>query len=150
MKRVAFFTTAALLGLGLALAQNAKPGSAAANSSNPSAQAQSGSTTSDQGSSKANPRRRRRVDASTMGTTGNTPATQEPTPPGTRPLTGTATDQQPNPSTNPSSPSPAAVLLQVPAARAAATHTPDPGTCMNPAALQTGRGTQPRPGPGCE
>lgn len=82
---------------------------------------------------------------STMGTTGRTPGASEPstaTPP---------SDQQPNSSTNPSSPQPHAYLIQTPAARAAATHTPDPGTCMNPAALQaTDSGAQPRPGAPCD
>ena len=82
---------------------------------------------------------------STMGTTGRTPAANEPS------TTTPPSDQQPNTSTNPSSPQPQAYLMQTPAARAAATHTPDPGTCMNPAALQTSdNGSQPRQGPPCD
>ena len=79
---------------------------------------------------------------STMGTTGSTSGASEPTQPQTRPQTGASPDQQPNPSTQPDATAPHAELLQTPAARAVATHTPDPGTCMNPAALQTsGDGT---------
>ena len=42
-----------------------------------------------------------------------------------------------------------------PAARAVATHTPDPGTCMNPAAFDNGQTASgeavvPRTGPGCQ
>jgi len=44
-----------------------------------------------------------------------------------------------------------AYMNQTPAQRAAATHTPDPGTCMNPAALQTGEGgTPPAQAPPCK
>ena len=88
---------------------------------------------------------------STMGTTGSTEApdeTQQGNLGATKPQTGTP-DQQPNPSANPSTPPPHAELLQTPAARAVATHTPDPGTCMNPAALQTGQNGQPI-SPNCE
>ena len=77
---------------------------------------------------------------STMGTTGSTPATPEQSQPSTTPQNGTSPDQQPNAT----APAPHAYLLQTPAARAAATHTPDPGTCMNPAVLQTNAdGSQP-------
>ena len=82
---------------------------------------------------------------STMGTTGRTPAANEPS------TTTPPSDQQPNSSTSPSTLQPQAYLTQMPATRAAATHTPDPGTCMNPAALQTAEnGAQPRPGPHCD
>ena len=85
---------------------------------------------------------------STMGTTGNTPGASEPpqqntaapgaTEPKPAPPSTSSPDQQPNPSTQPDATTPHAELMQTPAARAMATHTPDPGTCMNPAALQTG------------
>lgn len=73
----------------------------------------------------------------TMGTTGSTPEASEPPQPQATPQTGASPDQQPNPSTQPDATTPHAALLQTPAARAVATHTPDPGTCMNPASLQT-------------
>src|SRR5579862_5715696 len=79
-----------------------------------------------------------------MGTTGNTPASPEQKQPAANPQNGTSPDQQPNSSTGPETTAPHAELLATPATRAVATHTPDPGTCMNPAALQTGAdGTQP-------
>ena len=92
---------------------------------------------------------------STMGTTGSTPGTADRTPErnigADTPQTGTSTDQQPNSSTNPSSAPPQAYHNQTPAVRAVATHTPDPGTCMNPAALQTAQdGSQPRLGSRCD
>ena len=81
---------------------------------------------------------------STMGTTGSTPGASEPPQTQTAPQNATPPDQQPNPSTQPDAATPHAQLMQTPAARAVATHTPDPGTCMNPAALQTSAdGTQP-------
>jgi len=82
---------------------------------------------------------------STMGTSGKTPAAKEPS------TTTPPSDQQPNSSTSPSPLEPQAALKQTPATRAAATHTPDPGTCMNPAAVQTAEnGNPPRPGPPCD
>ena|SRR5579871_953010 len=79
-----------------------------------------------------------------MGTTGSSPANPEPKQPAVNPQNGTSPDQQPNSSTGPETSAPHAQLLRTPAARAGATHTPDPGTCMNPAALQTNAdGTQP-------
>jgi len=74
---------------------------------------------------------------SAMGTTGSTPARSEPKQPATMPQNETPPDQQPNSSTAPAAASPHAELAPTPAARAVSTHTPDPGTCMNPAALQT-------------
>jgi cytoskeletal protein RodZ len=63
----------------------------------------------------------------------------------------TVRGQQPNSSSSPSSPQPQAYPTQTPAARAAATHTPDPGTCMNPAALQAAEnGNPPRLGHPCD
>jgi len=93
--------------------------------------------------------------ASTMGTTGSTPGTGDQTPQrdtgANTPPTGTSTDQPPNSSTSPNSAPPQAYLNQTPAVRAVATHTPDPGTCMNPAALQTAQdGSQPRPASRCD
>jgi hypothetical protein len=75
---------------------------------------------------------------STMGTTGSTPAPQDDKRPPATQQNSTTPDQQPNPSTSPNTAPPHAALLQTPAARAVATHTPDPGTCMNPAALEIG------------
>jgi hypothetical protein len=86
---------------------------------------------------------------SKMGTTGDTPATGERSPEDKRqtvPQNANPTDQQPNTTSSPNAPSPQARLLQTPGARAAATHTPDAGTCMNPAALeipQNGAGGHP-------
>jgi hypothetical protein len=93
-----------------------------------------------------------------MGTTGSTPGTDEPAAPktrhsGTTPDSGTSTDQQPNSTSNPSSPPPQASMFQTPAQRAVATHTPDPGTCMNPAAFDNGLSNangQPQTGPNCK
>ena len=76
---------------------------------------------------------------SPMGTTGRSPATSdqmsEPKKPATFPQNGTPPDQQRDSSTGPDAASPHAEFT--PPARAVSTHTPDPGTCMNPAALQT-------------
>lgn len=83
-----------------------------------------------------------RPSSSTVGTAGSTPGTENSTPAdnGSSNLqSGTSTDQQPNSSSNPSTPTPHLVMNETPAARAVATHTPDPGTCMNPAAVQTGQ-----------
>jgi hypothetical protein len=77
-----------------------------------------------------------------MGTTGGTPGTENSTPPNNgspSPQTGSTTDQQPNSSSSPTTPTPHLVMNQTPAGRALTTHTPDPGTCMNPVALQTGQ-----------
>ena len=83
---------------------------------------------------------------STMGTTGSTPSTQDEKQPAATPQNAIPPDQQPNSST--STAPPHAALLSTPVARAAATHTPDPGTCMNPAALETtADGTQPAAAP---
>lgn len=90
---------------------------------------------------------------STMGTTGNTPDSENPEP-GNRgttvPQNGVPADQQPNSSANPT-PTPHLMmnsqqLNSTPAARAVATHTPDPGTCMNPASVDgQSAGTATRP-----
>ncbi len=92
---------------------------------------------------------------STMGTTGSTPGTDEPQQKGnhsaTTPDSGSSPDQQPD-TTSPSSPPPQAAMLQTPGARAMATHTPDPGTCMNPASFNNGlvdKNGQPQTGPHC-
>jgi hypothetical protein len=82
---------------------------------------------------------RRSRSSNKMGTTGSTPGTADETPKGnktaTPPPSGSPTDQQPNSSTNPGTPPPHAMNM-TPGARAVATHTPDPGTCMNSAALE--------------
>jgi len=83
---------------------------------------------------------------STMGTTGSTPGASEAPQQQTAPQS-TTPDQQPNPSTQPDATTPHAELMPTPAARAVATHTPDPGTCMNPAALQTSGDGTPAPPP---
>jgi hypothetical protein len=106
---------------------------------------QQGSTTSTTGASGQSDSR---PSNSTMGTTGSTPGTENSTPPdngSSDPQTGTTTDQQPNSSSSPTTPTPHLVMNQTPAARAVATHTPDPGTCMNPAAVQTGQYPTPPP-----
>jgi len=86
---------------------------------------------------------------STMGTTGSTPGSSDQPPQGNTgaatPQTGTPPDQQPN-----FSPTPQATLIQGPAARAVATHSPDPGTCMDPAALEIAHASdQPPASPPC-
>ena len=106
---------------------------------NTTVQDQQNSTTSTTGATGQNDTQ---PSTSTMGTTGSTaePESSEPANKGaTVPQNGTTPDQQPNSSTNPT-PTPHLVmksqnLNSTPAARAIATHTPDPGTCMNPAAL---------------
>jgi len=99
---------------------------------NPAVNDQQNSTTDTTGVSGENPQ----PSNSTMGTSGSTPGrTQHGNPAATMPQTAPPADQQPNSSTSPNA-SPHAKVLQTPAARAAATHTPDPGTCMNPAALE--------------
>ncbi len=91
---------------------------------------------------------------STMGTTGSTPGADQVRPDNngaTMPQTANPPDQQPNSTSSPDSAPPHAYLLQTPAARAVSTHTPDPGTCMNPAALQTNAdGSQPTAAPRCK
>ena len=90
--------------------------------------------------------------SSNMGTTGSNPEPEKTQPAnhtGAQPG-GDATDQQPNAS---SSPSPHHVALNsTPAARAMATHSPDPGTCMNPAAMDSnGNGSSsPARTPNCD
>jgi hypothetical protein len=91
-----------------------------------------------------------------MGTTGSTPGTDEPQQKGnhsaTTPEGGSSPDQQPNSTTSPASPPPQAAMFQTPGTRAMATHTPDPGTCMNPAAFNNGlvdENGQPQTGPHC-
>jgi len=174
MDRLAYLAAMALLGIGLTMAQS-KPSSDPSNSSNPTqTQSDTGtpsgrtshgrhkgdrsgtlpspvvtdqqnSTTNTTGASGQNPQ----PSNSTMGTTGSTPGTpdqrQQENPAATVPQTAPPADQQPNLSSSPNA-SPHAEILQTPATRAAATHTPDPGTCMNPAALEGGQGNnQSRP-----
>ena len=90
---------------------------------------------------------------SRMGTTGSTPTPDtEPANPGaSTPQGGTPTDQQPNASSPPSTQNPHLVMKDTPGARAMATHTPDPGTCMNPVAVDSGQGQGTvKPGPNCD
>jgi hypothetical protein len=185
MKRLAYLTAMALLGIGLTLAQNTqstKPSSDPSNSSNNTNQAQSDNATPQQGekdqidapsakrrgsseSSKdavpnptvqdqqndsnsagdASGQKTNQPSPSTMGTTGSTPpSADDKQPPASEPGATPPPDQQPNSSTGPGTVSPHAALMQTPMARAVATHTPDPGTCMNPEALETtADGTQP-------
>jgi hypothetical protein len=88
-----------------------------------------------------------------MGTTGSTPGVENPAPEdrrGAEPQSGSSTDQQPNSSSNPEGSTPHNMAMNTtPAARAMASHTPDPGTCMNPASLATGQdgSAAPRPSP---
>lgn len=90
---------------------------------------------------------------SNMGTTGSTPGAENPAAEdrrGSEPQSGSSTDQQPNSSSSPGTSTPHNMAMNgTPAARAMATHTPDPGTCMNPASLATGQdaGAAPRPSP---
>jgi hypothetical protein len=78
---------------------------------------------------------------STMGTTGSSAAAPDSSQRGntgaTIPQNATPPDQQPNSTTDPHSPQPQAALTPGPEARAVATHTPDPGTCMSPNAVET-------------
>ena len=92
-----------------------------------------------------------------MGTTGSTPGAEEQPQKrnqgGTTPDAGTPVEQQPNPSSNPDSTPPQAYVNMTPAARAVATHSPDPGSCMNPAALEiapSSTGAPPRVGAPCD
>jgi spore germination protein GerM len=111
-------------------------------SSQSSAQSQN-QTNSDTSSRDKNRSRMHDHHADTSAPTVRSPAASEPSTM-TRP-----SDQQPSSSTSQTSSQ--AYLAQTPAARAVATHTPDPGTCMNPAALQAAEnGNQPRPGPPCD
>jgi len=122
-------------------------GQSNSNRSSAQSQDQTNSDTSGRSSRDKNGSRMhdRHADPSAPDTTVRTPAASEPSTM-TRP-----SDQQPSSSTSGSSPQAQAYLTQTPAARAVATHTPDPGTCMNPAALQAAEnGNQPRPGPPCD
>ena len=107
---------------------------------------QQGSTTSTTGAAGQD---NSQASSSKMGTGGGTPSTGERSHEDNRqtvPQNASPADQQPNTTSSPSAPSPQARLLQTPGARAAATHTPDAGTCMNPAALevpQNGAGAHP-------
>lgn len=101
------------------------------------------STTGVSGENKSQPSK------STMGTTGSTPATEENRQ--AEPQNGPPTDQQPNSSSSPTTPAPPQMVMNsTPAARAAATHTPDPGTCMNPAAMGNGQATTGAHAPNCD
>ena len=86
---------------------------------------------------------------STMGTTGSNPEPEKTRPANTTgdQPSGDSTDQQPNTS---SPPSPHNMAMNTtPAARAMATHSPDPGTCMNPAALDSASSAQ-QHNPNCD
>ncbi len=101
---------------------------------------QQGSTTSTTGASGQSDSR---PSTSTMGTTGRTPGTENAAPQdkgNSSSQSGASTDQQPN-SSSPATPTPHLVMNEMPAARAVATHTPDPGTCMNPTAVASTSGT---------
>jgi len=102
---------------------------------------QQSSTTSTTGVTEQNPEQ----PSSTIGTTGSTP----PSPPQSNPenpspsvpQTSTSPDQQPNASSSPAVNPPQATTSsgtsgQTNGARAGATHTPDPGSRMNPKAVQ--------------
>lgn len=115
-------------------------------------QDQQNSTTSTTG---ASGQENQRPSTSRMGTTGSTPETDNTAPagnPATTPQNGMPPDQQPNSSSSPSTPTPHLVMNATPGARAVATHTPDPGTCMNPASLQNGQDatSAQRPSPNCD
>lgn len=88
---------------------------------------------------------------STMGTSGSTPGTDNPQPSdngASTPQSGSPTDQQPNSSSSPIAPN-SHLMNKTPGARAMATHTPDPGTCMNPA-VQTGQYPSQPVAPNCD
>ena len=116
----------------------------------PTVRDQQSSTTSTTGASGQNSGT---PSTSNMGTAGSNPE-PENTPPANRTGEqpgGEPTDQQPNSSSPPSQPH--LVMNSTPGARAAATHSPDPGTCMNPASLQTseaGGTTMPSSNPNCD
>lgn len=137
--------------------QSSGPGASSQNSPKAKAHSQEGApdtTVKDQQSSTtsttdASGQSDSRPSTSTMGTTGSTPGTENSAPANdaTTPQEGSSTDQQPNSSSSPTTPTPHLMSAMTPAARAVATHTPDPGTCMNPAAVTTGgysSGTAPR------
>jgi hypothetical protein len=160
MDRLAYLAAMALLGIGLTMAQNSKPNPAPGNSSNSSVQAQSSTSTSSEQPPAKVPRHHQTTadsqsnvpdttvqdqqgsaTSSTTGTSGSATApdsTDQANKSATIPQNSAPVDQQPNSLTGPSPAAPHTALTQGPAARAAATHTPDPGTCMNPAALQAG------------
>lgn len=149
MRGLTYFAAMMALFAAMIFAQSSTSGSGdQRNSNQSSAQSQdqtnsdtSGHTSRDKNGSRMHDHH---ADNSVPDTTVRTPAASEPSPM-IRP-----SDHQPNSSTS-SSPQAQAYLTQTPAARAVATHTPDPGTCMNPAALQaTENGAQPRPGPPCD
>jgi hypothetical protein len=153
------------IGLTMAQNTNSNPSSDPSNSSNHSVQAQSSTSAGagEQLPSKGSRHYRTAADSqadvpntvqdqqnsttSTTGVSGQThhqPSSAMSTPDSaaqgnqrsTVPQNDAPVDQQPNSSNSPGSNPPHAALTQGPVARAAATHTPDPGTCMNPAALQ--------------
>jgi hypothetical protein len=129
MKGLTYFAALMALFAAMILAQSSSSTpSGQSNSSQSAAQSQNGSTAS----SGRHTNKPRMQDRASDATASSNPIR----------------DQQPASSTTPSSPQ---LLTQTPAARAAATHTPDPGTCMNPAALEpTPAGTPPHHGPPCD
>ena len=141
MDRLAYLAAMALLGIGLTMAQNPKASSDPSNSSNSSAQAQS---TSGAGATEQTPRampRHHRTAADSENTPRTTAQDEQNSTTSTTEVSGQSVTQ---PSTSTGSisatpDSPHTALTPGPAARAAATHTPDPGTCMNPVALETGQ-----------
>jgi hypothetical protein len=144
MKGLTYF--AALMALFAAMIFAQSSTSTPSSKSSAQSQAQTNSDTSRHGSRDANGSRMHDHPAEAVApdTTVRTPAANEPSTM-TRP-----SDPQPSSSISRSSPQSQAYLTQTPAARAVATHTPDPGTCMNPAALQAAEnGNQPRPGAPC-
>lgn len=150
MKGLTYFAAAMALFAAMIFAQSSTstPGDQS-NSSKSSAQSQdqTNNDTPRHGARDTNGSRMHDHHADTVApdTTGRTPAANEP-----RSAAPLAT-QQPNFPTRPTAPQSQAYLTQTPAARAVATHTPDPGTCMNPAALQAAEnGNQPRPGAPCD
>jgi hypothetical protein len=102
----------------------------------PTVQDQQSSTTSTTGAAGDN---NSTAPSSSMGTTGSNPEPESTTPADGKgqQRNGNSKDQEPN-STRPMNPQPHLVMNSAPAARAAATHSPDPGTCMNPVALPSG------------
>jgi hypothetical protein len=149
MRGLTYFAAVMALFAAMIFAQSStSAASGQSNSNNSSAQSQSqtNSDTPRHGSRDTNGSRMHdhHAEAIAPDTTGRTASTNEPR--STAPPV-----QQPNFPTRPTAPQSQAYLTQTPAARAVATHTPDPGTCMNPAALQAAEnGSQPRPGAPCD
>ena len=160
MKGLTYFTAIVALFAAMIFGQNSAqnptpPPSDQGNSTNSSAQPQNATT----GNTGRTARMHDRVpdttirdqQHSTTSSTGASAQNNNAPSPASRGTSSNPPEATVPSNTSPSSPPPQASLTQTPAARAAATHTPDPGTCMNPAALEPGANGAPRrPVPPCE